>query len=65
MAETDGEQEARDAGTERERTEADADAAGAPPNIGPNLPRQVERNLEGADTGPAGSDGDSARRPPP
>ena len=49
MADTDGEQEARDAGTERERTAADADAVNAPPSIGPNLPRQVERNLEGAD----------------
>jgi hypothetical protein len=62
MAETDGDQQAQDAGTERERPEPDADAASAPPSIGPNLPRQVERNVEGADTGSAG---DRARRPAP
>ena len=58
MAETDREQEAQKADDEG------ADPANAPSSTGPNLPRQVERNLE-ADTGPARDEGDPARHPPP
>jgi hypothetical protein len=55
MAETDREQDARQAANDE-----GADPANAPSSTGPNLPRQVERNLEGADTGPARNDGDKA-----
>ncbi|MGZ6673200.1 MAG: hypothetical protein ACXVFM_12695 [Solirubrobacteraceae bacterium] len=51
MAETDREHDAQDAGTKRQRPAPDADPANAPTSIGPNLPRQVERNVEDADAG--------------
>jgi hypothetical protein len=60
MAETDREQDRQQAANDD-----GADLANAPSTTGPNLPRQVERNLESADTGPARGDGDPARKPPP
>ena len=60
MAETDREQDAQQA-----TGDEGVDPANAPSSTGPNLPRQVERNLEGADTGPARNDGDPSRQPPP
>ena len=59
MAETDREQDAQQA-----TGDEGVDPANAPSRTGPNLPRQVERNLE-ADTGPARNEGDPARQPPP
>ncbi len=53
MAETDREQDAQDPGTERQAPAPDADPANAPTSIGPNLPRQVERNVEDAGRGQA------------
>ncbi|MGZ6589355.1 MAG: hypothetical protein ACXVHX_34440 [Solirubrobacteraceae bacterium] len=60
MAETDRAHDAQQAANDE-----GADPANAPSSTGPNLPRQVERNLEGADTDPTRRDGDPARQPPP
>ena len=48
MAGTDAEQNTHDS-SEEAANDLGADPANAPTNVGPNLPRQVERNVEDSD----------------
>jgi hypothetical protein len=60
MVGADREQGVQDPGEEPAVRTPGKDPANAPTNIGPNLPRQVERNVEDADTGPREAGSDSA-----
>jgi hypothetical protein len=60
MIGADRQQGAQDPGEEQAVTTPGKDPANSPTNIGPNLPRQVERSIEDADTGPREAGADSA-----